>query len=434
MSGFINFPELNLIVQGLEAVKIPPMVKVRQVYDSKKLDDPAGYIKKMMADYKNIDRDSLKGKRIAITVGSRGIPDLDKMIRSIIDTLKMWGAEPFIVPAMGSHGGATAEGQIEVIESFNITEESMGCPILSSMEVVQYGTLKCGAPLYCDKYAMEADGIVLFNKMKPHTEFRGDHESGLAKMIAIGIAKHKGAAMFHSLGLHHFPEYLPEASEIFLNNTKFLFGIGVVQNAYDDICTIEMCDKSNFLEVDAKLQAESKQKIADFKFDDIDLLIIDEIGKNISGSGMDPNVVGRNMSRSFFGIKNITHIFVRGLTEETHHAAAGIGLADITTRRCLNSIDWEATWTNIVTATVLAGGGKIPMYRNNDKDAILTAIKCTNDIDFTKARIARIQNTLETAYVEVSLPIYEEIKSNPDIEYLEGPYEMKFDEEGFIVD
>lgn len=434
MSIFIDFPEMDVVVQGIEAVKIPPMVKVRQIYDSGKINDPAGYITKMMTEYKGVDKSAFNGKRIAITVGSRGIPDLDNMIKSVIHMLKEWGAKPFIVPAMGSHGGANAKGQLEVIESFGITEETMGVPILSSMEVVQYGTLECGIPLYLDKYAVEADGVVLFNKVKPHTEFRGDHESGLIKMVAIGLANHVGASMFHELGMVNFPIYFPELAKIFLEKVNFCFGIGVVQNAYDDICTIEMCDRSNLLEVDAKLQKEAKEKIAGFKFDNIDLLIIDEIGKNISGSGMDPNVIGRNMSNTFHDMINIKHIFVRGLTEETHHTATGIGIADITTRRCLNSIDWDATWTNVLTATVLAGGGKIPLYRNNDKDAILTAIKACNGIDFTKARIARIQNTLETAHVEVSLPLYETIKDNPSIEYIEGPYELKFDDEGFIDD
>ncbi len=431
---YFDFPEMNIKIEGLDLVRIPPMYKMLQHYDSNKIDDPAAYIKKMMAEYPNIDRASFKGKRIALTVGSRGIPFLPEMVKMILDTLKEWGAEPFIVPSMGSHGNAKAEGQLEILESLGITEESMQVPIISCMDVVEVGKLSTGAPVYVDKIATEADGIVLFNKVKPHTEFRGPYESGLFKMIAIGLGNHKGASMFHSLGYENIPRLLPELGQVFLDNCKFSFGIGVVQNAYDDICTIAMCDKSNIFEVDAKLQEEAKEKIPNFKFKNIDLLIIDEIGKNISGSGMDPNVVGRNMSKTFVDDSGIRYIFVRGLTEETHHQGPGIGLANITTRRCLNSIDWEATWTNIITATVLGHGGFIPLYRNNDKDAIITAIKCASGIDMQNPRIVRIKNTLETAHIEVSEPLYEELKSHPDIEYVSGPYELKYDDEGFIVD
>lgn len=431
---FIDFPEMDFVIQGLDMVAIPPMYKMKQIYDSNKIDDPAAYIKKMMADYQGIDKGALKGKKIAVTVGSRGIPFLPEMVRAILDTMKEWGAEPFIVPAMGSHGGATAEGQLEVLESLGITEESMGVKIPSSMEVVEVGRLSNGAPVYVDKIATEADGIVLFNKVKPHTEFRGKHESGLFKMVAIGLGNHKGASMFHAQGYKNIPTLLPELGQVFLDNCKFVFGIGVLQNAYDDICTIKMCDKSNIFQVDAEMQEEAKAKIPNFKFKDIDLLIIDEIGKNISGSGMDPNVVGRNMAQTFVDDTGIRYIMVRGVTEESHHSGVGIGLADMSTRRCLNSIDWDATWTNVVTATVLGGGGGIPTYRNNDKDAIYTSIKCCSGIDMKRPRIVRIKNTLETANIEVSEPLYEELKSHPEIEYVEGPYELKFDDEGFIVD
>lgn len=437
MSQYINFPKMDIVIQGLEAVEIPKMYKMTQIYDSNKIDDPGAYIRKMMAEYQGVDKDSFKGKRIAVTVGSRGIPFLPDMVKAILDTLKEWGAEPFIVPSMGSHGGATAEGQLEVLEGLGITEETMEVPIISCMDVVVCGTLSNGAPVYVDKVAMEADGIVLFNKVKPHTEFRGPHESGLFKMVAIGLGNHIGASMFHSLGYMNIPRLLPELGQVFLDNAKFAFGIGVVQNAYDDICTIEMCDKSNALAVDAKLQQEAKEKIPNFKFDNIDLLIIDEIGKNMSGSGMDPNVVGRNMSETFRGLPGlptIRYIFVRSITLESHHSGVGIALANITTRRCLNSIDWDATWTNVVTATVLGSGGSIPMYRENDREAIVTAIKCCSGIDFKNARIVRIKNTLETGHIEVSAPLYEELKNHPEIKYVEGPYDMEFDDEGFIVD
>ena len=347
---FINFPEIHTPIQGMELVPIPNMVTIRQQYDGTKIEDVKEHMRRELE--KVPDKDGYKGKRICITAGSRGIPDLDVMLRTICNTLKEWGAQPFIIPSMGSHGGATAEGQLEMLEGYNITEESMGVPILSSMEVVQYDELN-GIPLYCDKYAYESDGIVVFNKVKPHTDFRGVHESGLAKMLAIGIAKHKGASMFHSFGFHRFAELIPPVAEKFLAKCPFAFGVGVVQNAYDDICNIEVCGRDNFMETDARLLEIAKEKMAKFKFDDIDVLIIDEIGKNISGNGHDPNVTGRNITHTFGETLNLRKLFIRSITPEAHHNGAGLGAADVTTRSCLNDVDWEVTWTNTLTTGLM---------------------------------------------------------------------------------
>ena len=232
MASFIHFPETHAILQGVESIPLPRMMTIRQQYDASKVEDIPGTLKSGMEALPN--KEWFKGKSICITVGSRGIPDLDVMVRTMCDTLKEWGAEPFIIPAMGSHGGGSAEGQTEMLAGYNITEESMGVPLRASMEVVQYDELD-GIPLYCDKYAYESDGIVIFNKVKPHTDFRGPHESGMLKMIAIGIAKHKGAAMFHSFGFDSFTELIPKVGEKFLRKCPVAFGVGVVQNAYDDL-------------------------------------------------------------------------------------------------------------------------------------------------------------------------------------------------------
>ena len=427
---FIDFPEVHIPVEGIEKIKIPKMITIKQKYDDAKIIDIVNHLRGQLMETIS-DKNSYLGKRICITAGSRGIPDLDIMIRTICDVLKEWGAEPFIVPSMGSHGGATADGQLEVLSSYNITEESMGVPIMSSMEVVKYSTLD-GIPLYCDKYAYESDGIVIFNKVKPHTDFRGPHESGLAKMMAIGLANHKGASMFHTFGFHRFTELIPKVCEHFLENCPVSFGVGVVQNAYDEICNIDVCTKENFLKKDAELLEIAKEKIAKLKFMDVDLLIIDEIGKNISGNGYDPNIVGRNISNSFSGILNLKKLFVRSITEESHHSGAGLATADITTRHCLNDVDWEVTWTNIVTTGVLSGG-RIPMYVNTDKEAILICIKSCSGIDYNEARIARIKNTLYMDQIQVSEALYNDINGRNDVEFLIGPEEMKFDSNGFII-
>ncbi len=428
---FIEFPPMNPKIEGLDQVTIPRMVKIKQLYDPSRIEDIAGWVRHELQT-KLADKEQYRGKRLAITVGSRGIPSLDVIVRTVVDVLKEWGAKPFIVPAMGSHGGATAEGQREMIATYNITEESMGCPILSSMDVVQLSTLADGTPVYCDKNAAASDGIVVLNKVKPHTDFRGKHESGLAKMMAIGLAKHKGASMFHEMGFSTFAERIPQVCEEFLKHAPVAFGLGIVQNAYDDISNIEVCEKEDILETDARLLEIAKAKMATFKMRDIDVLVIDEIGKNISGNGADPNITGRSNSQGFEDILNLKKLFIRGLTEETHHNGCGIAAADITTRRCLNNIDFETTWINVITSTML-NGGRIPMYLENDKQALTLAIRTCNGIDFNRARVVHILDTLHMETIEVSEAYLDELAGNPEVEILGDPQPMEFDEEGFLI-
>jgi hypothetical protein len=428
---FIDFPEITIPVQGLDKVYLPKMVTVRQRYDPEHIEDVAAHVRQRLEEHIT-DKSKYKGKRLCITVGSRGIPHLAKIVRTICDVLKTWGAKPFIVPAMGSHGGATAEGQREMLEGYGVTAEAMDVPLLSSMEVVQYGELDDGTPLYCDKNAWESDGIIIFNKVKPHTDYRGTHESGIAKMIAIGLAKHKGCSVFHMKGFAAFPIIVPQAARIFLKAAPVAFGIGLVQNAYDEIRNIEVCTSDKLLELDANLQAIAKENIANFKFKKCDVLIIDEIGKNISGNGHDPNVVGRNNSGDFPGVFSVQRVFIRSLTKETHHNGCGLSGADITTRRCLNDVDWVPTWINVVSANRL-NGGRIPVYVNTDREALKLAIKTCDNIDFSYPKIARIKNTLFMTEIEVSESLYEEIKDFDGIELVEGPHDITFDAAGFMT-
>ncbi len=430
MSMFIDFPEMHAIVQGMENVPIPEMVTIHQAYDPQKIENVREHMRAQLE--KLPDHENYRGKSICITVGSRGIPQLDTMVRTMCDVLKEWGARPFIIPAMGSHGGGNAAGQLEMIAGYHITEETMGVPIKASMEVVQYGDLN-GIPLYCDKYAYESDGIVIFNKVKPHTDFRGPHESGLLKMIAIGIAKHKGAAMFHSFGFERFAELIPQVAEIFLEKCPVAFGVGVVQNAYDDICNIDVCTKDTLIETDARLLEISKERIAKFLFNDIDLLIIDEIGKNISGNGHDPNVTGRNLGGTFKGLLNLDKLFVRSLTPEAHHNGCGLSNCDVTTRAVLNDVDWDVTWTNGLTTGIMTAG-QIPVYANNDEQAIRMCIKSLHNVDYSKVRVVHIKNTLAMSTIEVSKALYEDIKELPGISYVSGPVQMRFHEDGSLVE
>lgn len=428
---FIEFPKINVRIEGMEDIRIPRMMRIRQLYDPTRIEDIPAHIRaRMQESVGQIDR--YKGKRICITAGSRGIPDLDCIIRTVADVLKVWGAEPFVVPAMGSHGGATAEGQVELLATYNVTEASMGVPIRSSMDVVRIGELPDGTPVYCDKYAAQADGIVVLNKVKPHTDFRARHESGLAKMMAIGLGKHVGASQFHMKGFDTFAERIPQVCRVFLDKLPIAFGVGVVQNAYDEISCIEVSEGKDILELDERLQVIAKDSVARLKFSSVDVLIIDEIGKNISGNGADPNVTGRSNSPGFEGILNMKKMFVRNLNKETHHNGCGISLADMTTRRCLSSIDFETTWINVVTSTML-NGGKIPMYQENDRDALRVCIRTCNDIDYKNPRIIRIKDTLSMESIEVSEAYYDECLNNPEIEILSEPHDMEFDADGFIV-
>lgn len=429
--GFISFPPIEVRVEGMEQVRIPRMARIRQIFDSSCIKDPAGVLRKELEE-KAGDCGDLRGKRIAITVGSRGIPYLADIVLTVIRFLQDRGAAPFIVPAMGSHGNACAEGQLEIVNSYGITEKSMGVPICSTMEVVQLGALDDGTPVYCDRYAAEADGLVVMNKIKPHTDFRGSHESGLAKMMAIGLGNHRGASMFHMMGMDTFPERLPKVARVFLEKLPVLFGVAMIQNAYDRLCVEEVVPAENLMEREVELLKIARERMGRFRFDDVDVLVVDEIGKNISGAGLDPNIVGRNFSRNIHDGLRLQKLFIRGLSEETHHIGTGISLADITTRRCLNSIDFSAVWANAITATVIQSGA-IPMYMENDREALMLAIRTCNGTDFRNPRVVRIKNTLEITEFEVSESILEELSGRDDIQILSGPREVQFDSEGFMI-
>lgn len=428
---FIDFQPIDVTIQNLDRYKIPRMVKIRQIYDKDYIKDIPTHVSQRLT-YGVSDPERFTGKRIAITAGSRGIPHYVEILKTIVDTLKFWGAQPFIVPAMGSHAGATAEGQLSMLEGFGITEESMDCPILSSMEVVQIATLHDGSPLYCDKNAYCADGIVVFNKVKPHTCFKAEHESGLLKMMVIGLGKHKGAASMHAMGYGVFPSHLLEGGQLFIQNAPIVFGIGLVQNAQDDISDIEVFSPEEMVDGDAALLRLAKQKMPQFKFHSTDVLIIDRIGKNISGSGFDPNVICRK-DRAFPNALQNQMIFCRGITEETHHNATGLDSCDITTLRVVRDVDWSATWTNIMTA-VPAWHCRIPCYAANDKEALIWSIKSCLNLGESGVRVVRILDTNHLEEIQVSENLARELADRDDIEILSEPFEMAFDEGGYLLD
>jgi hypothetical protein len=426
----MEFSTVNVVIEGGMEYPFPPLIPIDQSFSRNRIDEISNTI---ASEMKKIPMDSINGKSIAITVGSRGITGIVNIIGALVQELKARGGEPFIVPAMGSHGGATAEGQIKILASYGITEGSIGAPIRSSMEVVEAGQLEDGTALYTDRLAFEADAIVIANKIKPHADFKGSYESGLVKMLSIGLAKHKGAVAIHRHGFDQFHDVLPRAAEVLLARLPILFGLAILENAFDELMSLEIIPTEKVMSREKKLLEISKQSIGRLLFPKIDLLIIDEIGKNISGEGMDPNVTGRPGSGlPGFNAPKIQKIVVLDITSQSHGNGVGIGLADISTRSCIEKIDLGAVYTNAITATIL-DPAKLPIILNSDRDAVSVALKTCNRITPETARVVRIKNTLELHRIWVSPAMLDEVDNDENITIAGEESPMAFDSSGRIL-
>ena len=413
---------------GLE-VPLPQMVRARQRFNAEQVTDVDATIAAEFAKFSHVD---LKNKSVAVAVGSRGIRSQKPVVVAVVRELLGAGAKPFIVPAMGSHGGGTAEGQQQIIEDYGMGSADLGIPLKSSLDVVELAEVVDGLKVYCDKHAYEADYIVPINRVKPHTNFRGANESGLCKMLAIGLGKHTGAVEMHRRGMHRFGELLPPVAEAFLANTNVLFGVAIVENGYEKLYHAELVAPADMIERDAELQAKSKTLIPRILFDEIDLLIVDQIGKDISGGGMDPNVTGRaGNGDKDFAPTTVQQIVVRDLTEGTHGNATGLGSADVTTQRLVRKMDWTKTYVNLVTAGA-PGGASLPLVANSDREAIFIAMRGCPMISADTARIVRIENTLDLGDIWISAPMISNAEAHPDIEVLGAPFDMPFDDTGAL--
>ena len=423
----MRIDRIDANIEGGTEYPFPRMVPVDQHFDRPRVEDIEQTVRTEMD---KLDPAAFRGKRIAITAGSRGIAGLVEILANVVVRLRDWGAEPFIVPAMGSHGGATAEGQVRVLGGYGITEETVGAPILSSMETVEVARLDDGRPLYCDKNAYGADGIVVCNKVKPHADFKAEYESGLVKMMALGLGKHKGAAAIHTHGFGSFEQVLPEAGKALLQNLPVCFGVAILENALDDLMAVEVIPPERILEREKELLSLAKKSIARLLLPEIDVLVVDEIGKNISGEGMDPNVTGRPGSGlPGFDAPAIQKIVVLDVTPESHGNGVGIGMADITTLRCVNKLDLGAMYTNAITATIV-DPAKIPLIMNNDREAIAVAFKTCNRITPQTARVVRIKNTLEVHRILVSEALVPGVEANPRMSLVGAPQPFKFNADG----
>ncbi len=421
---------INVVIAGGIDYPFPPLIPVHQNFPRKRVDDITNTI---ATEMKKIPRDKVAGKSIAITVGSRGITAIVEIVQTLVRELKNLGGKPFIVPAMGSHGGATAAGQLNILAGYGITEDSIGAPVRSSMEVVEVSQLEDGTPIYTDRLAYEADAIIIANKIKPHADFKGSYESGLAKMLSIGLAKHKGAVALHRHGFAQFHDLLPKVANVLLNRLPILFGLAILENAFDDLMHLEIIQPEDILSREKELLKIAKEALGRLLFPSIDLLIIDEIGKDISGEGMDPNVTGRPGSGlPGFDAPDIQKIVVLDVTPKSHGNGVGIGLADVSTRTCIEKIDLGAVYTNAITATIL-DPAKLPIIMNSDRDALAIALKTCNRITPETARIVRIKNTLELHQILVSPAMLTTVEANANLSIAGEEAQMRFDHSGRLL-
>lgn len=413
-------------------VALPRMVPVRQDFPDDALDDVEAALRAELRSPAIADRIA-PDARIAVGVGSRGLADLPMLVRVTIDELKARGARPFIVPAMGSHGGATAEGQVDVLAALGVTEDSAGCPIVSSMDTVQLGVLPNGLPVHMDRHAMQADGIVVINRVKPHTSFSGSIESGLVKMITIGLGKQRGADSCHALGFGQMAASIVAMAKVNLAAAPILFGVATVENGYDRIARVAAVPAEAILATEEALLRQAKAAMPKIQFNPLDVLVIERMGKDFSGTGMDPHITGR-ASTTFVEVRQqVTRMAVLDLSDRTHGNATGIGLADVCTRRLFDRIDFVKTYANHLTSTVLSGA-KIPMIMASDRLAIQAAAKTCNAPAPDRLRMVRIANTLHLETIGISESLLPEARENPAITILGEPRDWRFDPDGRLAD
>ena len=374
------------------------------------------------------------GMRIAITAGSRGIRNVDEITRSVVAFVKSRGATPFIVPAMGSHGGATAEGQKEMLAGYGITEDRMGCEIRSSMETVYLGNSEFGKPVYMDRNAYESDGVILSCRLKPHNAFRGPVESGPCKMMTVGLGKQKGAEQVHSDGMDFIAKNIPTMAKVTLGTGKILFAIPCLENAYDQTLMFEAIPAEKILEREPELLKIAFANMPSILVGEGDVLIVDRIGKNFSGTGVDPNITGTFSTPYASGGVQVQRTCFLDLTEESHGNSLGVGLASAITRRIFDQIDADAMYTNCMTSTVIKSA-MVPCVMSTDKEAIQFCIRTCNRIDKENPRVIRIQNSLHVGQVMLSRAYYDDVLVGKyaGLTAMDEPAAFAFDQEDALV-
>ena len=406
---------------------LPKMIRVRQTFAGPRLTDiPRTVAERLEGAGLPVKR----GDTVAVGAGSRGIANIDTIVGATVRWLRDRGARPFVFPAMGSHGGGTPEGQLSVLGHYGITEATMGCPVRATMDVVQVGEV-LGLPVWLDRHAADADWIGLVNRVKPHTDFKGSIESGLFKMMTIGLGKYKGAIQYHRANVQHgYETVITSVGREMLARARIGFGLGIVENGYDETALVEAFTAQDLEAGERRLLKSAREWMARLPFSPIDVLVVEQMGKNISGSGMDTNVIGRptNPHEPFPSDPKILWIVALGITEESYGNAIGIGNADFTTRRLVDRIDMKPTLINAITACS-PGMAKVPATYETDREAIETALSCIGLTPPERARVVRIKNTLLLGEIEVSEAYAAEVDKRRDLTVLgEGP--LGFDASG----
>jgi hypothetical protein len=423
------------VTRLLDGIAVPKMFRARQNFPRERIapeEIPAAVFAALSDE--RISRRILPGMSVAITAGSRGIANVAVITKAIVDFVKQKGAKPFIVPAMGSHGGATAEGQTQVLAGYGISEATMGCPIKSSMETVLLGHSELGKPVYMDRNAFESDGIIVSCRIKPHNAFRGEYESGPCKMMVVGLGKQDGAESVHSDGMGKMAQNLPANARVVLEKAPILFAIPCVENAYDETCRIEAIPREDILAREPELLKFAFSRMPRLIVGEADVLIVDEIGKNYSGTGVDPNITGTFSTPFASGGLKVQRTCMLDLTDCSQGNGLGVGLASVITRRLFDKLDTEMIYPNSLTSTVLTSS-MIPMVVANDLRAIQACLRTLNGVDIEKARIVRIANSLHVEHVMLSEAYYADVLRGayPGLEACGEPVEVAFDAQGNLA-
>lgn len=425
----------GVVSKLLENVYIPKMFRAKQTFPRPVItpQEIPGVVFAELSKERVVDL-IRPGMNIAITAGSRGIANVDIITKAIVDYVKTKNAVPFIVPAMGSHGGATAEGQLEVLAGYNITEETMGCPIKSSMDTVMLGYSELGKPVYLDKAAYQSDGIIVSCRLKMHNAFRGKYESGPCKMMVVGLGKQKGAESVHSDGMGKIAENLPANAKVILKKAPILLAIPCMENAYDETCKIEAIHRDDILVREPVLLKWAATNMPQIIVGEGDVLIVDKIGKNFSGTGVDPNITGTFSTEYAKGGLKVQRTCMLDITDCSQGNGLGTGLASVITKRLFDKLDPEKMYPNCLTSTVLKSA-VIPLVVATDKEAVQACMRTLNNVDKEKARVIRIPNSLHIEHIMLSEGYYDAVRQGKyeGLEAETEPQYMEFDTEGNLV-
>ena len=400
---------------------LPKMYRVRQSFNKEHLEDIEGTVAREFAKAE-IRAQVKPGMRVALAVGSRGIRNLSRIVKCVVDQLLMLGAEPFIVAAMGSHGGGTLEGQLEILHTYGITQEAMGIPVIANNDVELLDSTSRGIQVYFDKLCLEqADLVIPINRVKLHTDFVDTIQSGMCKMLVIGLGHHKGCTAIHKADFSYFGDTLREATRLILSRAKVGFGVAIMENAYDQTLLVEAVPAGKMLEREAELVMLSRKNMPILMIPDIDVLVVEQIGKDISGNGYDPNILGKSFLLKEFvlPVPKIDRMVVLDVSPASHGSAVGIGIFDVTTRKLFDQLNMEAMYANDIALGCL-DDCKIPLVAADEEEAIRVAVKVLRDNDPEKLKIVRIRDTLHMEEIQVSEDLLDVVKADPRLELL-GP-------------